>query len=331
MYGEFYGKVLFDSKIENANLIQYYLGNFKLAPGELYEVTFDGNVRPYIAENGQIGDWNLSSNYPYYIFNNPNNDVYCRVIDNNIHDLKIIHYGTNINYVPNKYIKDMYGISGEKEICRINVIEGNGYESNTEYKMELKEGEKYKVIFDGVEYICTAWMASNNPAICLGNGRLYGNGVFNTYYENNMPFLIAYNLGFWDCEVFVEDWLDHEVIIYHLGTNIIDKKYIPNIADWNQKDVHGSGYIKNKPFDSKYIYSDNFTPIIENLEVDTTSGGFYQVGKTYNFELNRMYKIIWDNEEYYEAFKLSSEGSQHFGDPYLSSTPFMIGYGVLGG
>ena len=117
----------------------------------------------------------------------------------------------------------------------------------------LTVGQTYRVILNGVEYICVARWYDDYECMLIGNGGIYGDGV-----SNGEPFCCdSYDDGNFYLNVNIPGEYTFSLEKVTVDIKKIDEKYLPdNIGgkpDWNQNDETASDYIKNRPFGIKDV------------------------------------------------------------------------------
>jgi hypothetical protein len=172
---------------------------------------------------------------------------------------------------------------------QIDSANGN---TTIETSATLQEGKEYTVIFDNVEYNCTAY--DSQGVIAVGNETIVGgtNG-------DNEPFVFADLNGAW--MVIAQSVGSHTISVAQTGEKQLDEKYIPDTIA--RKDDVSWSSLKNKPFGpitGKMIRTVcDITVAAEDLK---ERSGAYQTDYIYaaDFYLgDYTYEVIIDGVSYY--------------------------------
>lgn len=184
---------------------------------------------------------------------------------------------STIHHLDPKYIKDMY-YEEFAELFSVENAEFVDCQYTCETPFAIEVGNTYVVNWDGIEYVCEAYMLDGTPAI--GNTSEFGGK------GNGEPFCVGY-IHF-ENETFVysfDDLTTHTFSVSGIIYNTINPKYI--------KDMY---YEKLESNDIVLI--DN---VVLNVFEDTELG-FYRQYTDYYIDFvgteGQTYFVIWDGVEY---------------------------------
>lgn len=176
-----------------------------------------------------------------------------------------------------------------------------GYEDPSD--VALIENEKYKVLWDGIEYTCTC--AKLQGLLCIGNIL----GVFGII-DSGEPFLIIRDpngilfeseVGVWIAEILDEtsDNGEHTCVISCEHTTKVDPSLL-RLSDWNETSASSGAYINHKPF----YTTPALTILANNVTVNCTnelgSIGYYGEIEPFDCVPGGGYMVVLDGS-YYEA------------------------------
>jgi hypothetical protein len=136
----------------------------------------------------------------------------------------------------------------------------------------IEVGKNYKVVFDGVEYNCTAF-EWGSP--CLGNGIMIGSTI-----GNNEPFFIGVNGG-GSWFVLAQTGGNHKISVAQVDEEIkkIDEKYLPDMGSSGSGSCGIEYWTGDVTWDSE---SNMFT--LQGLELST--GEEVEIGIRLNYNSN---------------------------------------------
>lgn len=183
-----------------------------------------------------------------------------------------------------------------------------------EHNFELVDGETYRVIYDGTEYICTAGTINIDfvSIVIIGNIEetyllLFEETYDGTLTSNNEPFTIIYGSAYANKINLIGDINDinnenvsstHTVGVTHLYTPVIikplDTKFLPTLT-WD-----------------KFQHKPSVISILSEQTVEFETGGLWWEGITpvekEVLEVGETYTVIYNGETYqYESWSYTSE------------------------
>lgn len=327
---------------------------YDLILGETYKVAWDGHVYECVAQDvgsvlsGTIALGNCSAfgfvgnDEPFIIARTSDGyEAYFSLTDTEAggsHEVRVAQEKQTVKYLDNKYLEFMSAGSGSgKELMPEQTLtlrpdttpeEGNPVqdmmffssievqESNPLTKLE--PNKQYTVMFDGIEYTCTAIdlipifvpdpseVPEGVKYIALGNSR----GEIPGYPDTGEPFTMSFEymptgddtsiagtLMVMTIHTSADAYVDIKVSIKEsVGKTVIKSEYLPDnlggVTSWND--------LEDKPFGETTDFVE-LLPSTEYAEFfENPTFGCYQHNEpaTYSLIVGDIYKIIWDGVEY---------------------------------
>jgi hypothetical protein len=198
---------------------------------------------------------------------------------------------------------------------QIDSANGN---TTIETSATLQEGKEYTVIFDNVEYNCTAY--DSQGVIAVGNETIVGgtNG-------DNEPFVFADLNGAW--MVVAQSVGSHTISVAGAEEQQLDEKYIPDTIA--RKDDISWNNLNDKPF------GEVTEEVLPERTFDFTSAGYdsmvgyyyhYDRDKYANFVVGAEYIVTWDGVEY----RTVADRTGGLGNKSNTELPVIISQGSMG-